>query len=235
MALSVNWLETVAAKLGCKDNTLTSLQLRKYIVGTNLERLLEIDPSALDIPESGLKGFSLVTLLGQIKCGVNSITDYELTLAESVIAQKMLTLSEINPLTVYGAGTAYSLTATPAAVDLGTTDPVIVLNKAGKYRISARVQIRFNGATFAASRDVVTKLRRTNNTPADIANSSTTLPTGIVTTQTGLFEVFNLPEVFYETALDDDSITLFSSVSTLPSAGSIQVVEASIFAQRVGI
>jgi hypothetical protein len=95
--------------------------------------------------------------------------------------------------------------------------------------------MRHVGAEYSTSREVITKLRRTNNTAADLTGGSTTIPTGVITATTGLFTVFTLPDVVYETTRDDDSITIFSSVAVLPTAGSTTVTEASIIAQRIGI
>ncbi len=134
---------------------------------------------------------------------------------------------------VYAAGTAYSLTNTAAALDFGTTDPSIVLNKAGTYLLFGRVNLKYNGATFAASRTVTLKLRRTNNTPADLTNGSMTALTDIVTTKTFSFGVFNLPPILYTTAVLTDAITLFGDVSVVPTAGSLDAVEASIVAVRL--
>ena len=135
--------------------------------------------------------------------------------------------------TVYAAGTAYSLTATPAALDFGTTDPVVVLNKAGTYAIRAKVRLNYVGPTFAASRTVTIKLRRTNNTAADLTNGTEVVLTAIVTTVTATFMEVVLPEVIYTTANIDDSITLFGDVSATPSAGSLDAVAASIVAVRL--
>src|SRR6185369_1987982 len=88
---------------------------------------------------------------------------------------------------IAAAGTAYSLTNTPAALDFGTTDPSLVIDKAGTYLLLARYNLKYNGATFAAARAVTMKLRRTNNTPADLTGGSTVLTTDIVTTKTFTF------------------------------------------------
>lgn len=235
MALTNNWITQVSAKLACKTDDLTPFDLYKYRIGIQLETLLEINPAALDVDVDGLNpGFSLTTLLGLIQCS-SYVKEIDLMRAEAMIAQQILALKEIDPLAVYAAGTVYTLTATAAAVAFGTTSPVIVLNKAGKYRISARVQMRHAGAEYSTSREVITKLRRTNNTAADLTGGSTTIPTGVITATTGLFTVFTLPDVIYETTRDDDSITIFSSVAVLPTAGSTDVTEASIIAQRIGI
>lgn len=136
-------------------------------------------------------------------------------------------------LQIHGAGTAYTLTAVSAAVVLGTTSPAFTINKAGTYLITARANLQFNGATFAASRTVTLKLRRTNNTPADVANGTASLITGITTTQTSEFGVFILPQVLYTTANLDDALTIFADVSVVPTAGSLQAVAASIVAVRL--
>jgi hypothetical protein len=238
MALTYNWIDQVTAKLACATNDLTPFELRKYKVGIELETLLEVNPAALDVVADGLNpGFSLSTLLGLIQCS-SFVPEIDLMRAEAMIAAQVLALKEIAPLSVYGAGTAYTLTATPAAVDLagvGSVDPVLVLNKAGTYRISARVQIRFAGATFAASQEVAIKLRRTNNTAGDLTGGSTAIPSGITSVLTGLLAVVNLPDVIYTTANDDDSITIFASVAVLPGVGTVTVTEASIVAERIGI
>lgn len=136
-------------------------------------------------------------------------------------------------LTVYGAGTAYALTNTPAAIDLGTTDPVKVIDKAGTYILFARVNLQYAGATFAANRTVTLSLQRTNNTPAAVTNSSTALGTGVTTTVTGTMAVVNLPPVLYTTTNTDDSLTIYADVSVVPSAGALNATEASIVAVRL--
>lgn len=138
-----------------------------------------------------------------------------------------------NPLSVYATGTVYTLTAVSAAVDFGTTDPIITVNAAGTYKISGRVRVAINGATFSANRTLTVKLRRTNNTAADLANSSTTWIVPITTTITNTLAVIELPEVLYTTALTTDTIQLFSDISVVPTAGTISIDEASIVAIRL--
>jgi hypothetical protein len=138
-----------------------------------------------------------------------------------------------NPLSVYAAGTVYTLTATSAAVDFGTTDPVLTVNAAGTYAIRGRVKVALNGATFAANRTLTIKLRRTNNTANDVSNSSTTWIVPIVTTLTNTLAIIDLPEVLYTTANANDSLTLFADISVLPTAGTISIDEASIVAVRL--
>lgn len=131
------------------------------------------------------------------------------------------------------SGTAYSLTASSAAIDFGTTDPSITLAEAGKYQIEADVLLKYNGATFASSRTVTLKLRRTNNTAADLTNCTVTLPTEVTTTLTGTMCMVHLRADDYTNAGASDAITIFGDVSVAPSAGSLDVTFAKIYARKI--
>lgn len=154
-------------------------------------------------------------------------------IADGAITQAKLDAGVNKTFDAYAAGTAYALTSTPAALDFGTTDPSIAITTAGTYRIKARVNLKYNGATFAAVRTITLKLRRTNNTAADLTNSSAVVTTAIITTLTQTLMSLELPEVVYTTANTDDAITIFGSIDVVPSVGSLDVVEASIHAVRV--
>lgn len=136
-------------------------------------------------------------------------------------------------LKTYGAGTAYSLTGTSALVDLGTTDPTLVLTKPGSYLVFARVTAKYTGATFAANQTLTVKIRRTNNTAADLTNATTTQTLGVVTTVTDGIGSISLPPVVYRTFNTNDSISLYGILSATPSAGSVDITEAEIVAVRV--
>lgn len=136
-------------------------------------------------------------------------------------------------LTVYATGTVYVLTADSLLLDFGTTDPSLTINAAGTYLISSRVRIDYNAATFAASRTVALKLRRTNNTAADLTSAATSAKTDIITTLTYTMGIYNLPNVIYTTTNTDDIIQLFGSIDVVPTAGSIDAVEADIQAVRL--
>lgn len=135
--------------------------------------------------------------------------------------------------TIAAAGTAYALTDTAAALDFGTTDPVLVIDKAGTYLISGSVNVKYNGATFAAGRTVTIKIRRTNNTAADLTGGTVVTVTGIVTTVTETFAVIALGPVVYTTTNTNDSLTIFGDVSVVPTAGSLDVIAASLTAVRL--
>lgn len=130
----------------------------------------------------------------------------------------------------YASGTSYVLTATPALAHLGTTDPAITITKPGRYLIFARARVDYTGATFAAVRTVSMKLRRTNNTAADITGGASAALTNIITLLTYSLGDIVIPPVVYTTTNSDDVIQLFGSVSVLPTAGTIDVSEAEIVA-----
>ena len=136
-------------------------------------------------------------------------------------------------LSAYGVGTAYALTNTAAAIDFGTTDPVIVLDKAGTYLILGHVNLAYNAATVAAETASI-KVRRTNNTAADLSVVPVLdLPTSTLLTHT--YEIVPIPPFVYTTTATDDSITLFANVSAALSAGSIDAtaIGTSIVAVRL--
>jgi len=131
------------------------------------------------------------------------------------------------------SGTAYSLTASAAALDFGTTDPVVTLAEAGRYQIEADVLLQYSGATFASNRTVTLKLRRTNNTAADLTNATVTCNTDVTTTITGPMIMVHLKADDYTTAGSSDAITVFGDVSVVPSAGNLQASFAKIYARRI--
>lgn len=137
-----------------------------------------------------------------------------------------------NAISVYAVGTAYSLTGSSAALDFGTTDPNLTFSKAGTYLVIPRIVVKYNGATFIANQTLTLKLRRTNNSAADLTNSQTVLTLRVITTITDGFEV-TMPPVFYTTSNADDIVTIYGVLSATPSAGSVDVVEASIIAVRL--
>lgn len=134
---------------------------------------------------------------------------------------------------VYASGTAYPLTNAAALLDFGTTDPSLTISEAGTYLLMARAVLDYNGATFAASRVVTLKLRRTNNTAADLANSTMTVDTDITTTVSSTMGDFVLPFITYTTTNSNDIIQLFGDVGTVPTAGSLDAVGAEIVAIRL--
>jgi hypothetical protein len=126
----------------------------------------------------------------------------------------------LSTLAAYATGTVYTLTNTAAALDFGTTDPSITIPYAGTWMITARVQLAFTGATVVAETATL-KLRRTNNTAADLTSGSTIIDLPAATTLTSTYGVVQLPPVFYTTAFANDVVTIFGNVSATLGAGTI--------------
>lgn len=131
------------------------------------------------------------------------------------------------------SGTGYSFTNTSAAITFGTSTPSLVLDKAGTYLILSKIQLDYVGATFAASRTATVKLRRTNNTPADVTGASAALATAIVTTVTSTFASLSLPPVLYTTTNTNDIIVFYGDLNTVPTAGLFQATAANLVAVRL--
>lgn len=137
----------------------------------------------------------------------------------------------ISTFGVTAAGTAYQFTASSATLDFGTTDPTLTLTQAGTYLILPRVNVLYNAATFAASRTLTLKVRRTNNTGTDL--KTMTAATGVITTLTSTFGVFPLDAFVYTTSNTDDAIAITGFLSVVPTAGSLDATEANILAIRL--
>lgn len=150
-----------------------------------------------------------------------------LSLHGSVTNRGLIPYSSVN-----SAGTAYTLTATAAALDFGTTDPSLTITSPGTYLIMATANIVYTAATFAAVRDVTLKLRRTNNTAADLTGGSVVTKTGIITTLTYTMQTPSW-SVLYTTANNNDVITIFGDVGVLPTAGTLDISAASLIAIRI--
>lgn len=131
-----------------------------------------------------------------------------------------------------GSGTAYTLTDSSAAVTFGTTSPTITIPSTGTYILWANTQLAFNAATFVSAQTVSFKLRRTNNTAADLSGSVQINPLNTFTLAT-----INGPQTaigpvqYLGTAAD--TISLFGNLSAITSAGTTTVSAATIFALRV--
>ena len=135
--------------------------------------------------------------------------------------------------TAYSSGTSPSLTASMLAITFGTTSPSITIDQAGIYIVIARAKVDYVGATFLASRNVSLKIRRTNNSAADIANSTTSFATQIITALSFSAQTIVLPHIIYTTANNNDVLSVFGGMDVIPTAGSIQVTESSIVAIKI--
>lgn len=136
-----------------------------------------------------------------------------------------------NQLTVYAAGTVYTLTNAAALIHLGTTDPTITLTLDGTYKIDYQARFENVGATFAASRLLTLKLRKTSGSAADVANSTVLFNTPIITALTSSLTVLRGSVIY--TGVSGDILSLYTLLDTVPSAGSVTVPEAQIVAYRL--
>lgn len=147
---------------------------------------------------------------------------------------KAFTTTTANQISVIGAGTAYSLTATQAAVIFGTTSPAITLTGllGDKYLLIWVAQLNYNGATFATNRTATLKLTRTNNTATDLTGSTSSLKTDIITGQNYSLGLMSGLAI-YTTVSTSDAISLFGGIDTIPTAGTLDVVSGNIIAIRL--
>lgn len=186
--------------------------------GTNLANFqitgIQASPPVLTLKALGYTGDTAAT--GTITAGA------------AVVPSGVQGPSAFTPIATNNAATGGSqnLSNTPAqALSVGLT----LAGSAGKtYMLFARIRLDYVGATFAAQEAVTLTIRRTNNTAANIA--STSVATQILTAVTygaGELSVIAIP---YTTSGTSDVIQPFVSVAATPSAGNLNVVEASISA-----
>ena len=136
-------------------------------------------------------------------------------------------------ISTFGAGTAYQLTTTPGAVTLGTTSPAMTISQAGSWALFYFARVDFVGATYSAVKEATFKLRRTNNTAADVTNSAHTFIMPIVTTVDHTAGLLTIGPIPYVTANADDAIALYGSIEADPDAGEIDVTDAYVAALYV--
>lgn len=132
----------------------------------------------------------------------------------------------------YLTGTVYTFTNTATAVTGGTTSPTVTLTSAGTYLIFGQVQMAYTGATVVAETAPL-KLRRTNNTPADLTSSSLVIDLPVSTALTYTYGTVRLPQVIYTTTNTNDIVTIFANVSANLGAGTITAEAGGTFIQAV--
>lgn len=139
------------------------------------------------------------------------------------------------PITVYGAGTSYVVTATLAQITLGTTSPITVLTLAGTYLIFYRIKLDYQGKTFAANHVFTLELEKINNGgPARLTTASqASIITPVITTQTYSVIIMGAA-VAYTTAVNTDQIGLYAGLDVLPvEAGTVEISECEIVALKI--
>lgn len=142
--------------------------------------------------------------------------------------------NSLSTFSAMGSGTNYTLTNSPAAVAFGTTSPTITLTAPGTYLILGYLTFLLNGATFLTSRTITCKFRRTNNTAADLVNGAVTLSSSVTSALTQTLSPCILPNTIYSTVNNNDAVTIFADVGTLPSVGTLECSAAQIVAIKIG-
>lgn len=138
-------------------------------------------------------------------------------------------LNNINQ--VVATGTVYTLTTSFASVAFGTTSPVLTLANAGTYSIYVDVQTSLVSAT-TTTQSVSYKLRRTNNTAADLTGSQFGDPLPVATVGSPLGPSTHIGPIKYTTALTTDTLTVQGAISGALGAGTATVSACTITAIR---
>lgn len=133
--------------------------------------------------------------------------------------------------TSYSAGTAYTMTASPANLAFGTTTPTLIFSYPGTYLVSAMVEVKFLNSTYASSQVIQFSLVRTNGAGGTLENKIVSLTMPAMTAGTGGAMVPYGVVVFNAAA--GDGIVLNGLINTTPSAGSILANSAEISAVRL--
>ncbi len=139
-------------------------------------------------------------------------------------------LNNINQ--VVATGTAYTMTASYASVTFGTTSPILTIANAGTYSVYVDIQFNLVGATYAAYDSVTAKLRRTNNTAADLTGSTFGTFIPIITTVTATGPSLHIGPIKYTTVNTTDTLTVQATLNSTPSAGSVTATACTITAIR---
>jgi hypothetical protein len=145
--------------------------------------------------------------------------------------------SSFAPQTAYGSGAVYELIVTDALLNVGTNPPTLTLTGTGTYLIFGTATVNLQAAVVA-NESVNIHLRRTNNTPANIAPTQLNmLPNSGVTLLTQGVGVLSLPAVAYA-GTTGDIIELWGNIGVQISnfaAGvhTVRVTQTGLLAIRL--
>lgn len=132
-----------------------------------------------------------------------------------------------DPTTSYGAGAPQALTNSYAQV----LSVQVTLPKTGHYLLFSRLLADLAAATIT-NQTLTAKLRRTNNTAADITNAISTVKLPVVTTTTTTGADMTLPIVKYN-GTAGDIIQLMAELSAAAGAGAVNADEAELIALEI--
>jgi len=142
------------------------------------------------------------------------------------------------------SGTSYVITDTYSIVNVNNNDISVTLNEAGTYLLIGRVSCTGDSLETgtASSATIQSKLRRTNNTAADIANSETYYYLDSLVgidlgdgNRIGFGTVAQivLPPVIYTTTNSNDIIGLYIMITDDFTTGTVSVEEANIAVLKI--
>lgn len=134
--------------------------------------------------------------------------------------------------------TAFELTNTESAVEIDSNVIGLVINEVGTWMLLARIRVDYSFATYGSQGIPANfKLRRTNNTAADISDTTVEVALQDVTEAYFTDGVIQLPPVFYTTTATTDVIALFAWLDALPdnsaANGKMLAYEASLVAVKM--
>lgn len=224
--VGVDTIQLGATGVNITNDTDGAITFLGTSAGSDEDLTLNLDDTANTVSVSSSTGVTTLALgaIGITSTGASSIGP----LVDSV--DGVTPLNNINQ--VVAAGTAYTLTTSTAAVDFGTTDPVLTIANAGTYSIYVNIQTSFVGLSYTAAQSADFKLRRTNNTAADLTGSLFSGQIPVQTLQTALGPSVSIGPIKYTTALTTDTITVFGSISAAVGAGSVTATACTITAIR---
>jgi len=191
---------------------MNDLVLEKLYVQNRLENLTAID--LLPIFRPGAANAML---------GASNLADLKAYVAPGY--------KDANNTQTFSMTTATAITTTSNTV---INSNALALKVAGTYLITAEYIMEYAAATFAAAQTVTLKLRRTNNTAADIESRS--LKTEIITTGTKIFShgtIIGIVTTTSSAPTTPDAISVTGSIGTLPSAGALNFTNIQLKATRL--
>lgn len=135
-----------------------------------------------------------------------------------------------NNLAVYFVGLTYRLTSTFAAAHITG----LVLNKAGTYLLMPQITILKTDRS-TADYTFSAKLRRTNNTAADITNTLSTFTDytySVEAMENDTYHVVSLPAVYYTTTGTTDNLVIYAKAISTGDVACLSITEVSIVALK---
>lgn len=136
--------------------------------------------------------------------------------------------SGMSTVSSYHLAGSQALTLTPSQLLTAS----ITLPSTGTYLLLATARIDYVAATTLTQDTVALKLRRTNNTPADIANAVVNVESDIVSNKTETLSIATIAPVTYAGTVGD-IVQVFGATSALPYAGNLEAIEVNLLAIKL--